>query len=158
VESVFRHVRGVQWVVSGFAMPIATAPGGSAAPAEAVRLAYDPSEISYHQILDVFFSVVHDPTQVNRQGPDVGAEYRSLVFVDGDSARGTVRAYLDSLAAAHVYQRPIATQIVALQSFEPVDASQQDYADKHPTAAYIVINDAPKLRALEHRFPRLYHK
>jgi peptide-methionine (S)-S-oxide reductase len=158
VESVFRHVRGVQSVTSGFATPATEGRQGSAAPAEAVRLEYDPSQISYHQILDVFFSVVHDPTQLNRQGPDVGAEYRSLVFVATDAQRSTVRSYLDSLTSAHVYPRPIVTQIVVLQSFGEVDASQQDYAAKNPIAPYIVINDAPKLKALERRCPRLYRK
>lgn len=158
VESVFRHVRGMQSVVSGFATPTADGKAGAPAPAEAVRLTYDPSQISYHQILDVFFSVVHDPTQLNRQGPDVGAEYRSLVFAGDAAERGAARSYLDSLTSAHVYPRPIVTQIVALQSFHAVDESQQDYAAKHPTAPYIVINDAPKLRALARRYPRLYHQ
>jgi peptide-methionine (S)-S-oxide reductase len=119
---------------------------------------FDPRQISYHQILDVFFSVVQDPTQLNRQGPDVGAEYRSLVFVGGAAPRNMVRSYIDSLTSAHVYRRPIVTQIVALKSFNAVDASQQNYAEKHPTAPYIVINDAPKLRALQQRFPKLYRK
>ena len=158
VESVFRHVQGVKSVTSGFATPAAVGRDASAAPAEAVRLEFDPRQISYHQILDVFFSVVHDPTQLNRQGPDVGAEYRSLVFVNAAAPLAMVRSYLDSLTAARVYPHPIVTQLVTLHSFEPVDASQQDYAAKHPTAPYIVINDAPKLRALAQRFPRLYHK
>jgi len=158
VESVFRHVRGVRSVTSGFATPTVDGRQGGSTPAEAVRLEFDPRQISYRQILDVFFSVVHDPTQLNRQGPDVGAEYRSLVFVNVAAPRGMVRAYIDSLTAAHVYPRPIVTQIAALQAFHAVDASQQNYAEKHPTAAYIVINDAPKLRALEQRFPRLYRK
>jgi len=158
VESVYRHVRGIESVTSGFATPTADANQRSSAPAEAVRLVFDPRQISYHQILDVFFSVVQDPTQLNRQGPDVGAEYRSLVFVGDAAPRKMVRSYIDSLASAHVYRRPIVTQIVALKSFDAVDASQQNYAEKHPTAPYIVINDAPKLRALQQRFPKLYRK
>ncbi|HEY4218716.1 MAG TPA: peptide-methionine (S)-S-oxide reductase MsrA [Gemmatimonadaceae bacterium] len=158
VESVFRHVRGVRFVTSGFATPAADKGQATTAPAEAVRLEFDPSQISYRQILDIFFSVVHDPTQLNRQGPDVGAEYRSLVFVNDAAPRAMVRSYIDSLTSARVYPHPIVTQIVALQSFHAVDEPQQNYAEKHPTDRYIVINDAPKLRALEQRFPRLYRK
>jgi peptide-methionine (S)-S-oxide reductase len=154
-ESVYRHVRGVTSVTSGFAVP-ATSARGETAPAEAVRLVYDPTRISYHRILDIFFSVVHDPTQVNRQGPDVGPEYRSVVFVGGAAQRAAVRAYIDSLAAAHVYQRPIATQIDSLQAFEAVDPSQQNYAENHQTSRYIQINDVPKIKALAQRFPTLY--
>jgi peptide-methionine (S)-S-oxide reductase len=155
-ESVFRHVRGVTSVTSGFAIPATPDGARFEAPAEAVRLTYDPTRITYRQLLDVFFSVAHDPTQVNRQGPDVGAEYRSVVFVDGDGERGVVRRYIDSLSAARVYPRPIATQIAALQSFQDADFSQQDYAARHPTDPYIVINDVPKVAALKRRFPQLY--
>jgi peptide-methionine (S)-S-oxide reductase len=153
VESVFHHVRGVESAVSGYGTPAGTA---SAGPAEAVRVTYDPAQISFRQILDVFFLVVHDPTQLNRQGPDVGPEYRSLVFATNDRERSTVRGYIDSLSAAHVFPRPIVTGIVALRSFRPVDDSQQDYAARHPTDPYIVINDVPKLAALRRRLPRLY--
>ena len=157
VESVYRHVRGITSVTSGFAVPAASSRGGSA-PAEAVRLVYDPSKISYHTILEIFFSVVHDPTQVNRQGPDVGAEYRSVVFVAGAVQRAAARAYIDSLARRHVYQRPIVTQIDSLQAFETADPSQQNYAENHPTSRYIVINDVPKIKALAQRFPALFRK
>lgn len=155
VESVYRHVRGVTAVTSGFAVP-ARSTSGATRPAEAVRLVYDPSRISYGRILEIFFTVVHDPTQVDRQGPDVGAEYRSVVFVAGAAQRALVRAYIDSLAAAHVYRRSIATQIDSLQAFEAADPSQQDYAEKHPTSPYIVINDVPKIRALAQWFPGYY--
>ena len=156
VESVFRHVRGVESAISGFAIS-AAAPGGVAGrPAEAVRISYDPSQLSYRQILDVFFSVVHDPTELNRQGPDVGPQYRSMVFVDGDGQRSVVRAYIDSLSAARVFPRPIVTEIAALGLFQVVDESQQNYAARHPTDRYIVVNDVPKLEALRRRFPGLY--
>jgi len=157
VESVYRHVRGVTSVTSGFAVPVRST-SGATSPAEAVRLVYDPSRISYDRILEIFFSVVHDPTQVNRQGPDVGAEYRSVVFVAGAAQRAMVRAYIDSLAAAHVYRRPIATQIDSLQTFEAADPSQQNYAENHPTSRYILINDVPKIKALAQRFPAFYRK
>ncbi|MFI5234576.1 MAG: peptide-methionine (S)-S-oxide reductase MsrA [Gemmatimonadales bacterium] len=155
VQSVFRHVRGVTGVTAGYAIPAPAAPGG-AAPAEAVRLVYDPSRISYRQLLDLFFTIVHDPTQLDRQGPDVGAEYRSVVFVDGEGQRQVVRAYIDSLTSARVFPRPIVTEIATLQSFQVVDESQQDYAVKHPADPYIVINDVPKVEALRRRFPRLF--
>ena len=154
VESVFRHVRGVRSATSGYATPVPSAGAPSAGHAEAVRIVYDPSQLAYRQILDVFFSVVHDPTQVNRQGPDVGEEYRSIVFVASDRERDVVRAYIDSLSAARVFPRPIVTEIAALRSFEAVDASQQNYAARHPTDPYIVVNDVPKLEALRRRFPR----
>ncbi|HEX5435795.1 MAG TPA: peptide-methionine (S)-S-oxide reductase MsrA [Gemmatimonadaceae bacterium] len=156
VESVFRHVRGITSVTSGYASPVPAAGTASRGPAEAVRIVYDPSRISYRQILDVFFSVVHDPTQLDRQGPDVGPEYRSIVFVDGAAQRRVVRTYIDSLSAAHVFPKPIVTRIAALQSFKRVDDSQQRYAERHPTDPYIVTYDVPKVKALRQRFPRLY--
>ena len=154
VESVFRHLRGVMSATSGYALPAS----GSifVQRVEAVRIVYDPSQISYRQILDVFFSVVHDPTELNRQGPDVGAEYRSVVFADGERQRQVVRAYIDSLSAARVFPRPIVTEIATLRAFQVVEESQQDYAARHPTDPYIVANDVPKVEALRRRFPRLY--
>lgn len=156
VESVFRHVTGINSATSGYATPVPAGGADSAPPAEAVRLVYDSTRISYGQILDVFFSVVHDPTQLNRQGPDVGTEYRSIVFVQDDGQQAVVQSYMDSLAAAHVYPRPIVTQVARLRSFEAVGPGQQDYAAHHPTDPYIVANDAPKLEALSRRFPGLY--
>lgn len=156
VESVFRHVRGITSVTSGFAVPASASGAAPTTPVEAVRLEYDPSRISYRRILDVFFSVVHDPTQLNRQGPDVGAEYRSMVFVDGDAQRALVRDYIDSLTAAHIFPGRIVTSVAALRTFDVVGPSQQNYAERHPTDAYIVKYDAPKLVALQHRFPDLF--
>jgi len=155
VESVFRHVKGISSATSGLATPAAA--GADPAPfAEAVRLVYDPAKISYAKILDVFFSVAHDPTQRDRQGPDVGTRYRSIVFVQNDSQRAVVRAYIDSLTAAHAYRRPIVTEIAALHSFDVMPPDQQDYAEKHPDDPYIVTNDRPKIEALHQRFPQLY--
>ena len=155
VESVFHHVRGIRSATSGYALPV-PAGGRAAPPVEAVRLEYDPAQISFRRILDVFFSVVHDPTEVDRQGPDVGPEYRSMIFAAGDAQRAEARAAIDSLAAARVYPRPIATEIAALRVFQIVEPSQQDYAARHPDDPYIVTNDAPKLAALRRLFPRLY--
>lgn len=155
VESVFDHVRGVTSAISGYAWP-ATEPGGSSDRAEAVRLVYDPAKITYQQILRVFFTVVHDPTQLDRQGPDEGTEYRSVIFVASDSERTVAQGYVDSLSAAHVYPRPIVTRIDALKSFDAVGPDQQQFAEKNPTNPYIVVNDVPKLAALRQRFPQLY--
>jgi len=155
VESVFRHVKGISSATSGLATPVAA--GADSAPfAEAVRLVYDPSRISFARILDVFFSVAHDPTQLDRQGPDVGTRYRSIVFVQNDGQRAVVRAYIDSLTRVHAYRRPIVTEVAALHSFEVMPPDQQDYAEKHPTDPYIVTNDKPKIEALYQRFPQLY--
>lgn len=153
-ESVFRHVRGVVSVTSGFGIP---AGATDRQRAEAVRVTYDPARLTFHEILAVFFTVAHDPTQLDRQGPDVGAEYRSLVFAAG-RRRAEVRAYIDSLTAARAFARPIVTSIAALGAFHAVDASQQNYAERHPTDPYIVTNDHPKIAALRRRFPRLYRK
>jgi peptide-methionine (S)-S-oxide reductase len=108
------------------------------------------------QILEVFFLVAHDPTQRDRQGPDVGPAYRSVLFVDGDRQRGVGRAFIDSLTAAPAFPRPIVTEIATLQAFRAADASQQNYAARHPADPYILANDAPKLAALRRRFRRLY--
>ena len=156
VESVFDHVRGVTSATSGYAYP-SSEQGGSPVRAEAVRLVYDPSRITYQQILEVFFTVVHDPTQLNRQGPDEGTDYRSVIFVQSDSERAAAQRYVDSLSAAHTYPRPIVTRIDPLKSFEPVEADQQHFAEKNPDNPYIVYNDAPKVAALQRRFPNLYH-
>lgn len=154
VESVFRHVRGVESAVSGFAVPVAGA--GDTSAAEAVRITYDPTRLTYRQILALFFSVVHDPTQGDRQGPDVGAEYRSVLFVVGAHQRALVRAYVDSLTAARTYARPITTQVTALAAFHPAEEFHQDYAAKHPDDPYIVVNDRPKVAALRKGFPALF--
>lgn len=158
MEWLFHHVRGVESVTSGFAIPVTAEGGRFEGAAEAVRIEYDSSVVSYRQLLDIFFSVAHDPTQLDRQGPDVGPRYRSIVFADGDSQRGVVRAYIDSLGAAHVYSRPIVTRIAALQSFEPAEPSEQNYAEHHRHSPYILINDVPKVRALKARFPALYRE
>lgn len=160
VESVFEHVRGVRDVVSGFAVPSAAA--GSTAPAsghsgyaEAVRVIYDPARVTYAQLLDVFFLVAHDPTEVDRQGPDIGPQYRSVIFVDGEDQRRAARAYLEGLAARGVFPRPIATEVAWVRSFRP--AEDQDYVVHNPDSPYVVAYDLPKLAELRRRFPALYH-
>jgi peptide-methionine (S)-S-oxide reductase len=161
MESVFEHVKGVTDVVSGFA-------GGRAADAsydkvstegtghaEAVRITYDPAKISYAQLLQVYFAVAHDPTQINRQGPDVGSSYRSAIFPQSASQAAQARSFIARLTAAHVFKKPIATRIES-GGFYPAEAYHQDYARKHPREPYIVFNDQPKVAALKRQYPRLF--
>jgi peptide-methionine (S)-S-oxide reductase len=164
VEGVFEHVKGVTNVVSGYAGGGAdkahyeTVSTGETGHAESVRITYDPSQLSYGQILQIFFSVAHDPTQKNRQGPDVGPQYRSAVFyADSDQAR-VARAYVEQLEQAKAYKRPIVTEIAPLKAFYAAEAYHQDYMARHPNQPYIVINDRPKVAHLEERFPQLYRE
>jgi len=161
MESVFEHVKGVTQVVSGYA-------GGSAQDAsydkvssegtghaEAVRITYDPARISYAQLLQIYFTVAHDPTEVNRQGPDVGSSYRSAIFPQTPDQGRFAKAFIARLNAAHVYKAPIATRIES-GGFYPAEAYHQGFARTHPFYPYIVINDRPKVAALQKRFPALY--
>jgi peptide-methionine (S)-S-oxide reductase len=155
VEAVFEHVRGVKSVTSGYATPNGSSRKGVA---EAVRIVFDPARVRYEQLLEVFFLIAHDPTQVDRQGPDVGPRYRSIVFVAGDDERRIVDGYLDSLRTHGTFAGPIATEVAALRSFRIAEDFHQDYAEHHPRAAYVVVNDLPKLAALRRRFPALYRQ
>ena len=161
MESVFEHVKGVTDVVSGYA-------GGDSKDAnydavssentrhaEAVRITYDPAKISYAQLLQIYFTVAHDPTQVNRQGPDVGTSYRSAIFPQTPDQERFAKAFIARLNAAHVYKAPVATRIES-GGFYPAEAYHQDFARRHPDYPYIVINDRPKVVALHKRFPTLY--
>jgi len=162
VEAVFKHVKGVTSAVSGYA-------GGSAKTAhyeiigmgltghaESVQVTYDPSQISYGQLLRVFFSVAHDPTQLNRQGPDVGTQYRSAIFYADPEQQRIAQAYIDQLSKAKTFARPIVTQLTPLNAFYPAEDYHQDYLAKHPESMYIVINDMPKLNNLRQEFPQIY--
>ena len=162
VDAVFKHVKGVSRVVSGYA-------GGSAASAEygevgtgrtghaeSVEITYDPAIVSYGTLLKVFFSVAHDPTELNRQGPDDGPQYRSAIFVQNDTQRAAAASYIATLTKAGVYRRPIVTTLEPLTTFYPAEAYHQNYLALHPTQAYIVINDMPKLDALKRMLPELY--
>jgi peptide-methionine (S)-S-oxide reductase len=161
MEWVFEHVKGVTGVVSGYA-------GGSAADAsyakvssegtghaEAVRVSYDPAQISYGKLLQIYFTVAHDPTEVNRQGPDVGTSYRSAIFPQSSDQERFARAYINHLNAAHVWRKPIATRIEH-GGLYPAEAYHQHFAEKHPYFPYIVVNDRPKIAALKQKFPALY--
>ena len=127
---------------------------GTTGDAESVRVTFDPAQVSYGTLLRIFFSVALDPTEVNRQGPDWGTQYRSVLFAANPEQDRVARAYIAQLDAAHVFPRPIATQVVAETGFAPAEAYHQDYLELHPYAPYIVINDMPKLHALEADFPQ----
>jgi peptide-methionine (S)-S-oxide reductase len=159
---VFKHVKGVSSVVSGYS-------GGGAATArygvvstgltghaESVQITYDPSQISYGELLRIFFSVAHDPTQLNRQGPDVGSQYRSAIFYGNEAEKETAQAYIDQLNKAHVFSRPIVTQVAPFEHFYPAEEYHQNYLARHPDQPYIVFNDLPKVQRLQQQFPAVY--
>jgi peptide-methionine (S)-S-oxide reductase len=159
VQGVFEHVKGVTRAVSGYAGGRVANPGyeqvstGSTGHAESVSVTFDPTQISYGKLLQIFFSVALDPTQVDRQGPDWGTQYRSALFVSGPEQDRVARAYVAQLEAAHAFSRPIATRIESSGSFYPAEAYHQDYLEHHPDAPYIAINDMPKVRGLQTLFP-----
>jgi peptide-methionine (S)-S-oxide reductase len=161
MEAVFEHVKGVADVVSGYA-------GGNAKEAnyqavgseqtrhaEAIRITYDPGQISFPQLLQVYFTVAHDPTQVNRQGPDAGPSYRSAIFPQSPQQAAQAKAFIARLSAAHAYKAPIATRLES-GGFYPAEDYHQDFARKHPWHPYIVFNDRPKVAALKQKFPALF--
>jgi peptide-methionine (S)-S-oxide reductase len=164
VEAVFEHLTGVSSAMSGYAGGKAPSPtyeqvsSGRTGHAEAVRVVYDPAKISYDQLLQVFFTVAHDPTQLNRQGPDVGTQYRSAIFYRNREQREAAERYIAKVGDAKVYREPVVTQVSPLDAFHPAEAYHQDYMKHHPDQPYIVINDAPKLEELRRRFPELYRK
>jgi len=129
---------------------------GTTGHAESVQVTFDPARISYATLLKIFFSVAHDPTQLNRQGPDVGTQYRSSLFYMSDEQKKTAQAYIEELNKAHVFPRPIVTEVVKYKAFYPAEAYHQDYAELHPDEPYIAINDAPKVVNLRKQFPELY--
>jgi peptide-methionine (S)-S-oxide reductase len=129
---------------------------GDSGHAEAVQVVYDPSVVSYGTLLEVFLAVAHDPTELNRQGPDVGTQYRSAIFTRTPQQAAAVKAYVAQLEAAHTFHRPIVTQVAPLAKFWAAEAYQQNYLALHPTEPYIVYNDLPKLDALKRQFPALY--
>jgi len=162
VEAVFEHVKGVRNVVSGYSggsaltAHYAVVGTGQTGHAEAVRVVYDPKVVSYGQLLKVYFSVAHDPTQLNRQAPDVGTQYRSEIFAASAQQQTLANAYIAQLTAAKTFAAPIVTRIEPLKAFYPAEAYHQDYLRLHPNAPYIVYNDAPKLVHLKQMFPQLY--
>ena len=164
VEAVFEHVRGVIRVTSGYAGGSVKGPSyeavssGETGHAESVEVVYDPAQVSYGTLMRIFFSVAHDPTQLNRQGPDVGTQYRSAIFYNSDEQRREAVAYIAQLTESKHFKRPIVTQVVALTQFYPAEDYHQDFAEKHPLHPYIMINDRPKVAALKSQFPDLYRE
>lgn len=158
VEAVFEHIRGVQSVTSGYARYGQPNEDHSPVPIEAVRITYDPKVITHRQLLEVFFLVAHDPTSRDRQGPDVGPEYRAVVFHASDLEQKESEAYVADLSRQGRFKHPIATEVRRLAGFEIAELFHQDYASKHPTDPYIVYNDEPKLVHLKQRFPALYQE
>ena len=162
VEAVFEHVKGVKDAVSGYTggsaltarYPIVSS--GRTGHAESVRVVYDPAQVSYGQLLKVYFSVAHDPTQLDRQSPDVGPQYRSVIFTTSAGQQQIAKAYIAQLTAAKAFAKPIVTRVEPLVKFYPAEAYHQDYLRLHPDEPYIVYNDAPKLVHLKQLFPTLY--
>lgn len=161
IEAVFEHIKGVQDATSGYAGGHVANPSyedvgsGETGHAESVRVIYDPAAVSYGKLLQVFFSVAHDPTELNRQGPDQGTQYRSSIFYSNDEQKNVAEAYIQQLDAAHIYPHRIVTQVVPLKGFYAAEKYHQHYLDHNPDNPYIVYNDLPKLRALKKSFPEL---
>ncbi|MBM0740804.1 peptide-methionine (S)-S-oxide reductase MsrA [Phormidium sp. CLA17] len=162
VEAVFEHLKGVSDVVSGFSGgDAATAnydavSSGQTGHAEAVKITYDPTQISYGQLLKVYFLVAHDPTQLNRQGPDSGTQYRSAIFVNTADQKRVAKAYIDQLDKNQVYRAPIVTQLLPSDDFYAAEEYHQNFIDRNPNYPYVVIHDLPKLDHLKQQFPDLY--
>ena len=162
IQAVFQHVKGVISATSGYSGGEAktaeyeVGSTGETGHAESVKITYDPSQITYGELLRVFFSVAHDPTQLNRQGPDEGTQYRSVIFYGDNEQKKIAEAYIAQLNQAKVFPRAIVTQVVPLKAFYPAEAYHQDYATRHPDQPYIVYNDAPKVAHLRQQFPDLY--
>lgn len=162
VDAVFKHVKGVASVESGYSGGSAstsqyeTVSTGTTGHAESVKITYDPSQVSFSELLRVFFSVATDPTQLNRQGPDEGTQYRSVIFYANEDQKQVALAYIDQLNQAGVFRRPIVTQVVPFRAFYPAEEYHQNFLARNPTYPYIVYNDLPKLRALKKQFPDLY--
>ncbi len=162
IQAVFQHVKGVISATSGYSGGEASTAHyervseGNTGHAESVKIVYDPSKITYGQILRVYFSVAHDPTELNRQGPDVGTQYRSSIFYANDEQKHIAEAYIAQLDKAKVFPSSIVTVVVPLKAFYPAEAYHQDYAALYPDNPYIVYNDAPKVAHLQQQFPDLY--
>lgn len=161
-QGVFEHVRGVQKVLSGYSGGDASTArygavgSGRTGHAEAIQITYDPALVSYGELLQVFFSVAHDPTQLNRQGPDSGTQYRSAIFYGNDAQQKIATSYIAQLDKANAFRRAIVTEVSPLKAFYPAEDYHQDYLINHPRNPYIVINDLPKIANLKQLLPKLY--
>jgi peptide-methionine (S)-S-oxide reductase len=163
VDGVFKHVKGVTSVTSGYSggsqktAEYETVSTGTTGHAESVMITYDPAKISYSQLLKIFFLVAHDPTELNRQGPDVGSQYRSIIFYDDDEQKNLAQSYIAELNRSKAWASPIVTQVVPLKKFYPAEAYHQNFLERNPDYPYIVYNDLPKLDELRKQFPSLYN-
>jgi peptide-methionine (S)-S-oxide reductase len=161
VEAVFEQLNGVSEVVSGYAggsqmsAHYSIVSSGVTSHAESVKITFDPTKVSYGRLLKVFFAVAHDPTQLNRQGPDEGRQYRSSIFYANDEQKSIAEAYIAQLEAAHIFNRRIVTTVVPFEGFYAAEDYHQNFLAQHPGYPYIVVNDLPKLRALKAEFPEL---
>jgi peptide-methionine (S)-S-oxide reductase len=164
IQLVFQHVKGVKNATSGYSGGSVKSPEyeavgtGKTGHAESVKITFDAAQVSYGQLLKVFFSVGHDPTQLNRQGPDTGTQYRSVIFYADEEQKRIAEAYIAQLEQARLFPRPIVTQVVPLEGFYPAEIYHQNYATLHPDEPYIAVNDAPKLEHLRQQLPALYKK
>lgn len=162
VQAVFEHVNGVVSAESGYTggangtANYETVSGGDTGHAESVRVVYDPAQVNYAQLLGVFFTVVHDPTQLNRQGPDHGTQYRSAIWYTTPAQQQAAQQYIARLGKSGAFKQPIVTTVKPLGGFYPAESYHQDYYVKHPESAYIVYNDVPKVKALKRQFPALW--
>ncbi|MFL9929431.1 peptide-methionine (S)-S-oxide reductase MsrA [Paraburkholderia sp. RL18-103-BIB-C] len=162
VQGVFQHVRGVTKAVSGYSggtretADYEIVSGGETGHAESVQVTFDPSKVTYGQLLQVYFSVIHDPTELNRQGPDSGTQYRSAVFPLNDTQRRVAQSYIAQLEKAHAFAAPIVTRMEPFKGFYPAETYHQNYLTLHPNSAYIASNDMPKVANLKRLFPNLY--
>jgi peptide-methionine (S)-S-oxide reductase len=161
VEGVFEQLKGVSKVVSGYAggskntANYEAVSAGSTEHAESVQITYDPQKISYGQLLKVFFVIAHDPTELNRQGPDTGTQYRSAIFFTDNDQKKVAEAYIKQLNSARIFPKPIVTQIAALQQFYPAEEHHQDFIARNPKYPYVVVNDLPKIDRLRQEFPEM---
>ncbi len=162
VEAVFEHVKGVSNVVSGYSGGNESSPtyemvsSGRTGHAEAVKITYDPSQVSYNQLLKLYFLVAHNPTELNRQGPDTGTQYRSAIFYASNEQKQAAQVYIDQLNKARVFNKPIVTQIVPLKNFQSAEDYHQNFIARNPYYPYVVVHDLPKLAQLRKQFPDLY--
>jgi peptide-methionine (S)-S-oxide reductase len=164
IQAVFEHVRGVEHATAGYSGGDVKSPSyeqvssGTTGHAESVEIVYDPSKITFGQLLKVFFSVAHDPTELNRQGPDWGTQYRSAIFYETPDQQRIAQAYVDQLTEAKTFSKPIVTQIIPFKAFYPAENYHQDYLVYHTDNPYIVVNDLPKIAHLKKQFPDLFVK
>ncbi len=164
MEAVFEHLKGVSNVVSGYSGGTAKTAhyeivsNGQTGHAESIQITFDPSQISYEQLLNVYFKVAHDPTELNRQGPDSGTQYRSAIFFTNNEQKKIAESYIDRLNKNKVFASPVVTQLVPLQAFYPAEDYHQDFIAHNPDYPYVVVNDLPKLVQLQKQFPELYKK